>query len=349
MARDVRKQLAAGQSGLTSGAIVSFDLPRDNVLKEIVLTLEHAASTGVGGALTAPFDRQPWTNIKRIELIADGKDTLKSYDGGTLVDINQFDYDDYPATQNIALGASLIDGTAAFPLWHALVMSFASVGMERPQDTWLDTRKLSSLELRVTFGTGLAEMFTTVTAPTTFDRYFLTPWGHEILDISRESTFSVNQEFMTSTAFPTTTATDRQFRLNVGNAYREILLSTVDSNARAAVDRLGRIILTENGIFNRRTVDAGMLKAWNTLRNQLQVGQGVGGAVAASPTVLTTQGKNAGGRVGLYNLPLAEDGRVESLLDTRGYSDLSLFLSWDGANTTDLIRILSRLIIPNVR
>lgn len=364
--RDMRRQLAAGQPFAASSPI-SFELPVTAVFKSINLSLEYAASTGVGGALTTPFERAPWTNIKRIDLVADGRDVIKSYDGGTLLDINECDYGAYPPSQIIDLGASAANGTTTFPLWHNLQIDLALPGFEKEFNlktgqfsggeslTLLDARKLSSLELRVTFGAGQADNFVTVTAPNTLDRFVLTPWGHELLDLDRDTSFPLNVESMTSTAFPTTTATDRQFKLNVGNAYRRLFISTVDANARNPVNRLGTIILQENGTFNRRRWDAGNLAAamWRLAHQE-----GLDPANPATltravprlfPVVETTQGKNGGNRRGLYLLDIAEDNRVGSLLDTRGFSALEALLSWDGANTTDLIRITSNFLVPNVR
>lgn len=361
MSRDMRR-VADSPQNFAANSPISFTLPVTSVYKEINLLLEYAASTGVGGALVAPiFDRSPWTAIKRIELIADGRDTIKSYDGGTLLDINHWDFGEYPPTQIAALGASASNGTTTKPLSHLLTISLESVGMMPefdpqtgkiiggPNMTLLDARKLSGLELRITFGAGLADIFTTVTAPATLDLYRITPLTHEILDISRENSFAVNQEIMSSQAFPTNTATDKGFRQNVGNAYRRSFISSVDQNARAAVDRLTEITLEENGTFNRRIWDAGAIKQHNSRNGQLAVGMGNGVAPTATPAINGTQGKNGGNRLGLYVVDIAEDGKVASLLDTRGYSDLQYKLDWDGANTTDLIRITNTIIVPNLR
>lgn len=347
MARDFRRQLGSAQN-FTPNSPVSFDLPRDSVYKEINVGLILQFTTGVGGALSGPFDGAPWTLIKRIELIADGKDTIKSMDGAMLADLNQMDYHAYPQTPTLALGASADTG-----VWRlATTIALESVGMEFPQHTWLDARKLSSLELRVTFGnngvTGSNDVFATATAPFTFVSYSITPYGHEILDISDKSTFSVNQEVMTSFAFPTTSAVQRDFRLNVGNAYRRILISTKDQNARAAVERLQTINLIQNGVFNRRSWDAGWLKQKNSQINQLAVGLGIGSAPAALPAISAT-GRNGGHRTGVFELDIAENGTEEALLDTKGFSDLKLSLDWDGANTTDLIRFCPSIWIPSIR
>lgn len=366
MARDMRRTLAATQN-FAASAPISFELPNTAVLKEINLALEYAASTGVGGALTTPFDRAPWTLIKRIELIADGGMAIKSYDGGTLLDINQWDFGEYPPSQVADLGASATNGTAAEPLFHVLTMSLESVGMREdmndkgevvggPQMTFLDARshKIQSLELKITFGAGLADVFTT-TAVATLDRFSITPWSQEILDLAKDSTFATNQEIMTSRSFPSNTNTEHQIKLNTGNAYRRIFVSTVDQNARAAVERLEKITLKENGTFDRRIWNAGVLKNWMAVHRRLALGLD-----PANPATLTraiprmipaigTTGKQGGNRAGFFCLDICEDGRVSSLLDTRGFNDLSLFFDWDGANTTDLLRICPTVILPNAR
>src|SRR5258705_2722872 len=111
MARDMRRQLAAGQAFAASSPI-AFDLPVTGVYKSVNLSLEYAI--GSGGTTTTPFERAPWTNIKRIDLVADGRDVIKSYDGGTLLDINHLDYGEYPPSQ-------IVDGTIGsriYPLCH---------------------------------------------------------------------------------------------------------------------------------------------------------------------------------------------------------------------------------------
>lgn len=341
--RDQRRQLYPAQN-FTASQPVSFDLPRDNPYREIVLRMEYQVS--VPGAMTpasGQFDCAPWTNCKRIELTADGKDVIKSYDGITLLDLNQYDYHSYPYTGDLTPAAGANSGT----LNLILVMALESPGMQEPQKTWLDARKLSSLELKITWGAGLADIYGTP-GNAAIDTMRITPYGHEILDVGEDSTFAVNQEVMSSYAFPTNTATNYRYRLNVGNSYRGILINTRDSNNRAAVDRLQTIRLLQVGSFYRRVWDAGALKSWLTARNHLFVGMGVADAPTANPAVQTT-GRNGGPRLGSYLIPIAEDGAVNSLLDTYGFSDLSLELDWDGANTTDLTRVTSRLWIPSIR
>lgn len=342
MARDSRRQIGAAQNFVAS-APISFDLPRDAVYKEIVLQLEVQISTP--GAMTPPsvqFDRAPWTNVKRIDLVANGSDVIKSYDGGTLLDINQGDFQAYPMIGDITPAA----GTNTGLINNVLIMSLESVGMQQPETTFLDSRKLSTLELRVTWGAGIPDMFGTV-GNAILDTCRMSLFSHEILDLALESIFAVNQEIMTSSAFPTNTATGRQFRLNIGNAYRRILLSEVDQNSRAAVNRLQMIRLLQQGSFYRRVWHAGVLKQHNTLSRNLAVGMALGDAPGV-PAVPTT-GRVGGMRVGVYYLDFAEDGSVSSLIDTRGFSDMVLDLDWDGANTTDLLRITPTIIVPSIR
>ncbi len=354
MARDIRRQLDSAQN-FSTNAPVSFDLPRDNVYKEIGLYMNVNVATAAASTTGAQFEHGPWGNLKRIELIADGKDVIKSYDGASLSDINWFDRGVFTPTEDMTLAASQDTGALRF----GLIMSMEAVGMEFPQHTWLDARKLSSLELRITWGTGSADIFSGPVGTVTVTQS-ITPWGHEILDIDPKSTFSINQEAMTQFAFPTNSATGRRFRLNVGNAYRRILISTKDQSGRAAVDRLLLARLIENGIFNRRVWDMGWLKIHNALK------KGVGGinlvasainahplfpnvASAASPNANPTTGVAGGYRSGVYMIDLAEDGSENSLLDTSGYSDLSLELDWNGANATDLIRFTPSIYLPSVR
>lgn len=346
MARDFRRQLDAAKA-FTANAPISFDLPRDSVYKEIVLRLEAQFSATTSA--TGPFEGAPWTLIKRIELIADGKDTIKSYDGATLNDINFYDFGIYSPVEALTLGVSntgLID--------MALILSLESVGMAFPQTTWLDSRKLSSLELRVTFGAGMADVYT-ANVGGAVDTFRLTPWGHEILDIDPKSIFSVNQEVTQTFNFPSTTGTRQRFKLNVGNAYRRILISTRDQNARAVVDRLTRLELVENGIFNRRIWEMGMLKVHNAMKKSV-VGIPLNAAGVTEHPVFPVvaaggpaAGTSGGYRQGVYYLDIAEDGSENSLIDTRGYSDLAINFDWTGAVTTEIIRLTPGIWVPSVR
>lgn len=343
MARDFRRQLQAAQNFVASG-FASFDLPRDSVYKEIVLRLEYQQSTP--GAMTPSsvvFDRSPFTLIKRLDLIADGKDVIKSYDGGTLLDINHWDYGAYPHVGDLTSAAGGNTGL----LNMVLIIDLESQGMQDPQNTWLDSRKLSSLELRVTFGAGIADLYGTV-GNSAIDTYRLTPYGHEILDIAKESTFSVNQEVLQAFTVPATAATARQFRLNVGNAYRRIFISSVDQNSRAAVDWLTRVALVQNGTFVRRNWDWGALKQHNTLTHNMATGLGVADAPLASPSVTSVQ-RPGGVRAGLGIMDIAEDGSLAALLDTRGFTDISLEMDWTGATATDLLRYCPTIILPAIR
>lgn len=342
MARDCRRQLDSAKT-FTANSPVSFDLPRDSVYKEIVLMLEFLATTGVGEALSGPFEGAPWTLIKRIDLIADGKDTIKSYDGAFLTDLNYFDFGTYPPIHGLALGASANTDTQIM----ALVMSMESIGMQRPQNTWLDSRHHSSLELRITFGAGLADVYATVTGAPVLNTYRLTPFGHEIYDIAKESTFSMNQEAATQFPFETNTGTKKRWKLNTGNAYRRILLSTRDSNVRAVVDRFTRLAIFEQGSFYRRDLPSAFWKNLNALKFA-PGNHGIGNAPTGAPAVSTT-GQDGGFRNGLYLLDFAEDGSINALVDTFGYSSFELEGDWDGANTTDLIRILPTIIVPSIR
>lgn len=375
MARDQRRQLAASQV-FNANSLISFDLPVTSVLSEINLNLEYAVSTGVGGALNTEFERAPWTLIKRIDLVADGRDTIKSYDGGSLLDINHWDYGEYPPSQIVDIGASLTNGTPTYPLHHTLTINLKSPGMlpelnpktgmsEGGENlTLLDCRKFNSLELRVTFGsfgaTGSNDVYATATAPFTLDLFRLTPWSKEILDLSRDSAFAVNQEIMSVTAFPTTAATDKAFKLNVGNPLRRLFYSTVDSNSRNPVNRLNAIKLLENGTFFRRVQAAALVLNRNAIHAPGNTGLAPGLDPAnpvtlvraiprMNPVIETTQGQNGGNRRGFYVVEIAEDNRVGSLLDTRGFSSLESVLSWDGPNTTDLLRTITNYIVPNIR
>lgn len=351
MARDLRRQLDSSLN-FAANSVASFDLPRDSCYKHIILQMDINVTTTAAASTT--FEGAPWTILKRLDLVADGKDVVKSYDGIALMDLNYVDFRTYPYIDTIGLAGAGDIGMQTF----VGIITLEARGMENPQHTWLDARKLSSLELRVTWGAGAADIYSVGAGTATIATLRLTPWGHEILDIDPASKFSVNQEVLTQFAFPTATATGKRYKQNVGNAYRRWLISTRDSNNRASVDRMLGMAVLENGTFYRRKWNAGVLKNVNGL----MIGPGgVYNSAAASASVQMPQfptgtgagapatGVMGGFRSGFYDLDIAEDGSENSLLDTRGYSTCELEFDWNGANTTDLIRVVPSIYIPNIR
>jgi len=345
MARDFRRQADAAMDFVAASSR-SFDIPTDSVYDHLLLGLEYQSSVGVGQDNSGPFDAAPWTLIKRIELVANGSDTIKSYDGAMLHALNYFDDMGYSPTEDLVI---TVDSTNTGNIRLQLQLDLASRDMNEPQTTYLDARKLTNIELRITFGAGLADIYTT--AQGALDTFRLTPYTHEILDLATESRFSVNEEIMTQESFPANTRTDGRFKQNVANFYRGWVIETRDQNARAVVDRFLKFTVKENGTFSRRVWEADQLKIYASRMYQGLVGIGLGSAPGL-PTTATggpTAGRSGGSRSGLYYLNIAEDGSAESLLNSVGLSDVSIYADWNGANVTDVVRICSRRWVPNVR
>jgi len=203
---------------------MSEDLSRGMVMRQLSLHLTGAATTTAGNNTAANTQRgDEWGVVKRIEIIANGTDTIRSISGTQLRMLNFFYYGANPR-----VSALLGDGATANPAFAStLLLPFWSPQSVSPIDTALDTRNLSSLKIEITWGT-----FTDVNSAAS-------AWTTEpSLRVDALESFNITGPFAQSRLHQiekTVTATNSQFQVTmpVGNLFRGFLINTTDAGADA--------------------------------------------------------------------------------------------------------------------
>ena len=128
----------------------SISLSRGMIFRELYLKLTGSVTPASGAentqALTLIGDE--WGVVKRIDLIANNTDVLRSISGNQLWWLNYFLYG-VPPDVTPALG----DGaTAEVPFVSHLILPLWMPRSLRPMDTALDARELSDLKVEISWG-----------------------------------------------------------------------------------------------------------------------------------------------------------------------------------------------------
>lgn len=265
-------------------------IPRGYDIESFGLHLSGSVSyTTAGAAVRA---EAPAQLIKRVELIGDGKDTIKSVPGVFLSHVNPFRDSRPPITPpaSAAIAANVpID-------WMGNLDNIFPDGV-RPKDTSLQSRKYNMLQLRITFGkatdlltgapVGSVDAGTTlkISAVQTVE---LSPAGQNEARAVRKDSYG---------AYPVTGANNNfQIPLPVGNMIRAVLIRTEDGGEPS------------NGVLNNAILQSGvdvrLNLAGKLIRNLNSQQYKVYGSGSGLPT-------------GVYILDLCPHGRLTSAWDLR--------------------------------
>lgn len=309
-----------GQITFSSGLSKGLDLPRRELIRYLVLRIDGRINiTTLGAPVNHPFS--PFNCIKRIEVIADGKDTIKSIPGTALF-----------------LKGYWMNGTVprkTIPTWAVgnmdfsgiMIVPFAMPRAIREVDTDLNSGALSTFELKVTYGTG-AEIFTTV--PTAYTVTYIN------VDVSIAERINVEGKALNLSVFKElyiekeVTASTQEFQmlLPVGNMYRGFL---IESEA-AGVPHDGVI----NNVQIRSGTQVWLNEHWKRLRE----------ANAVQHNLET----NATIEVGNAYLDFCPEGRLVDSLNATKLSMLEAVFDVTKQTGTNYIRIYpDEIIVPMIR
>lgn len=201
---------------------VEIDLPRGMTYKELYLKLSGAPTlTAANNTAAKTLQGDEWAVVTRIDIIANGVDTIRSFSGNELWWLNYFLYRQSPfVTPGIG------DTSTANPTFYSVLnLPFWSVGTVRPIDTLLDARILSDLKLRITWGqyTSINADASAWTTEPTIKVYSLESMLAEG-PFSKWNLYKIRKEI---------TSTNSQFeiQLKVGPVYRGFLLNFTDAGA----------------------------------------------------------------------------------------------------------------------
>jgi len=310
-------------------------LPRNYAYRNLNLML-IAQLDRAAGSVGGPKDACPAQLVKNIMIRANGRDVIKNIDFEAQHRINQISHSCRPyiyaedfagfgvKTDAVLKVACQID----FEMWQAI----------RPIDTLLDSAGLATLEMIVTWGTGLDVMNDTFDgASVTVDSAALYVSTVESVGVPPGTAFMTNKEYMIRSQV-TAVSARHQIALPVGNLYRWLILKThsdgdqVDSILPFSLTNQNTITLQAGTeVFKYRI--AGCLQADNRLDYAIEVPERTASAAALNHRLQELLLE------GYYVLEFVKDGRLTECLDTARLSSLELVLDVANPGTNDFIDV----------
>lgn len=273
--------------------ILSRDLPRDTVLKEIQLRLSGSVVTTFGSGTPVADAQACFDNIiPRVDVIVGGSRTVKSVRPHLLRMQQLFTTnilgkrvssaaataatDNLPTVDaNFTYGTTGQITTAAESLLLSFAMVYAEIGLGR-ESTWLNLKGVSSAELRLTcagFSTllGFGNTAPVVYTSSTFIVDVITVEAQDVPDTIQFSDFKQTTKQILLTAQTTDYAID----INRGNKLSGIMMFTKDGAAGTATTASGKlasnlvltkIALTVNGQTQVKVTNFKALQDENRVR-----------------------------------------------------------------------------------
>lgn len=301
-----------GSIDYSANGVKSMDLPRATLYQYLGLRLSGLVTIITANA-TAWADA-PFSLIRRIEVVADGKDTIKSIDGETLALFMRI----FGGTAMSASAMPTVVGASqAFNAY--LTLPFEMPRAVRPIDTLLNSKRLSTLELRITWG-DVTSAYSANSGNATFASVALDVELFESFGI--ESDFAVFKQLLISKDVTSVTA-DMQVLLPVGNLYRGFLIRAVNYGASPA------------------NVDPGT--GSNAIINNIQLKSGTEVYVNRKGLSLQDDNKRQYGQeswpAGCYVLDFSPDGLLTESLDARPLSSLEMVFDVSNPATSNKIKV----------
>jgi len=323
----------------------TLPLPRNYAYRclDLILIAKIERAAGTAGEVK---DSAPAQLVKNIAIRANGRDVIKNYDMESLHRLNQMRHHTRPLIDSEGLsGFGIIATTGTVHMIHARI-EFEMWDAIRPIDTLLDSAGLATLELIVTWGTGMDIMNDAFDgASVTVNEATLYVSSVESVGVPPGTTFMTNKEYLIRSQVTAASARHQIF-LPVSNLYRSIVLKThsdgdqVNTILPFSITALNTIsIQSGTEVFKYRI--AGTLQACNRLDCEMEVPEIMSDAAALNHR-LEEQSLE-----GYYLLEFVKDGRLTECLDTSKLSSLELILDVAHPGTDDFIDVyLTELIRP---
>jgi len=295
-------------------------LSRGMVYRELKLRLQGQLTCTAGNntqALTLRGDE--WAAVKRVDIVANNTDVIRSIKGADLWWLNFFFYGMAPET------VSSIGGGGANPSFDTeLVLPFWMPRSIRPIDTALDARELSDLKIVVTWGdytdiNGSATGFTT----------------NPTLEVSSLESFGVKGPFSQFRLFHIereVTADNPQFQIDlpVGPMYRGFMAYFTDGGSDSGS------VLNNWKWISGTTVYADVKE--KDLHEEYLIRHGI-------PRNPSRRG-NANDADGIYMYDHVTDGYLSESVDSLGFSELQIELDVTKGTGTTKVVVYPLQVIP---
>jgi len=332
MGQQVRRR-PQGNVQFQANSKVSISLSRGMIYRELYLKLRGIPTLpAVGNSQAATLIGDEWGIVKRIDLIANNTDVLRSLSGNQLWWLNYFMYG-VPPDVTPGIGD---EATADPPFASHLVLPLWMPRSLRPMDTALDARELSDLKLEITWG-----QYTDINATAT-------AWATDpVLEVHSLESFGAKGPFSQWRMYAiekTIAATAAQFQvqLPVGPMYRGFLMNFTDAG-KDANDILNNFKLI-SGTTVFADIPALLLNECDRLR--LSCSRFWDDGVAAGVYDHLRRGSTYNSLEGWYFYDHVTDGYLSESIDTLGFSEFELELDVTvGAGTTKAF-ILPLQIVP---
>lgn len=304
----------------SAGSISTIPLPRNYNYRKLICRINGSVIVSGGSGAGAPHVRSAYKAISRVELIANGRDTIWSVPAEVIEMLNRIDYGCVPTASHPSN-----DAAATYTFTGSFIIDLAVMRAIRPIDTLFPAAALSTFDLKITWGAG-ADMFTgavdftsaaiqTTTELTveSFEEIGVVPGGVGVNKISE-----INRTL-------TGANTRYQVQLATGNTYKGFLLYTNVDNV--PVDTMLDGVSVESGteVYQSWLTNDELLN-YNKLQYSLE-----------------TQ------LVGIHNVDfLDSDGFLTEILDARKLSNLDLFLNvaLPAGTTRSLVVYPQEIILP---
>lgn len=310
------------QVKFSANSKVSQDLSRGMIYRQLHLNLTAQPTVSAANNSAANTGRGDlWSLIKRIDIIANGTETIKSISGPTLRMLQYFWYGRLPENSGVA---TLGDGSTANPsLSQTIILPFWMPNSLRPMDTALASANLSSLTINVTWGNYSDLSFAA------------TGWTTEpVLNVESIESFGIKGPFSQWRLWEiektiTASSQNLQIDLPVGSLFNGFLFNATDADADS--DAIINAIKLKSGSTVFADQKFGVMRdAMNLMANRVE----------SAGAVSTLYKKTAWGN---YNHTL--DGYLSESIDTLGFSELQLEMDVTvGGGTTNLYVVPSQII-----
>lgn len=307
-------------------------LSRGMIYREIYLKLTMGLTAAVGNAITNANTEagDEWAIIDEIRIIANGSDVLRRFSGEELRWLNFFMFH-VPPRVPLAPGVAA-DSTLSIE--SALIIPFWSPNAIRPIDTALDSRRLSSLEIEVTWSSGVSAITSATSAS------FGTNPSLEVYSLE---SFGVDGEFAQTHLFriqETSVAVQDQFQIDipVGAVYRGFFVNTKDNTPADLANAITNIKLV-SGTTVFLDMDASLLRDVSLLRNSRRILHDDAGG--AEDAIFASADSNVDA---WYHINLVTDGRLMEAVDTIGLAEIKL--EFEVGTAIETLTVIPDQIIP---
>ena len=305
-----------GSKAYVSGGQETISMPKDYAYVDIMVKLAAAVTVSGGNTSGTLADNAPAQLLKTIEIRANGRDVIKSFDFAGIVRLTQIRYGTAPNNTVMANGdnqsatACYVYAIIPCAMWRAVV----------PFDTLFNVKPLTTLEAILNFGT-TADIYSAAGNRTTTATGTVYLACREAVGLDENAVLPINKE---ATSQYEVTGTTTEFKISLNYAkdllYRAIFLRSTDTG------------VVENDIINNIKLQSGGVVFYNlssiTVRNRNKLIYGL----ETMPT-------------GYYGIDFCEDGRLADSLDTSGLSSLDLILDVTVGSGTTYIKVYTTEII----